>query len=179
MANSTSSGSGDYGLFDELAEEFAERYRRGQRPSLREYIDRYPETGDAIRELFPALVEVDQAEEVLEGSAGRTALPPTSLGSDRVSSLFPVHGSQPAITMGSDFKVCNTSSSAGGTVRRRGRVMECAGCGGLLVGRLQFQGHGRALGQPRRGSGATILNSDHRGGWGSADTVLYPNYWRG
>ena len=77
MANSTSSGSGDYGLFDQLAEEFAERYRRGERPSLQGYIDRCPEMGDAIRELFPALVEVEHAEEVLEGSAGRTALPPT------------------------------------------------------------------------------------------------------
>jgi len=66
MAVSTSSGSGDYGLFDELAEEFAERYRRGERPSLHEYIDRCPEMGDEIRELFPALVEVEQAEEVLE-----------------------------------------------------------------------------------------------------------------
>ena len=77
MAISTSSGSGDYGLFDELAEEFAERYRRGERPSLQEYIERCPEMGDEIRELFPALVEVEQAEEVLEGSADCTAPPPT------------------------------------------------------------------------------------------------------
>ncbi len=66
MAMSTSSGSADYGLFDELAEEFAERYRRGERPSLQEYVDRCPEMGEEIRELFPALVEVEQAEEVLE-----------------------------------------------------------------------------------------------------------------
>ena len=68
MAMSTSSGSADYGLFDELAEEFAERYRRGERPSLQEYVDRCPAMGDEIRELFPALVEVEQAEEVLEAS---------------------------------------------------------------------------------------------------------------
>ncbi len=77
MAISSSSGSGDYGLFDELAEEFAERYRRGERPSLQEYIERCPEMGDEIRELFPALVEVEQAEEVPEGSADRTSPPPT------------------------------------------------------------------------------------------------------
>src|SRR5438445_5699834 len=76
MAMTTSSGSGDYGLFDVLAEEFAERYRRGERPSLQEYIDRCPAMGDEIRELFPALVEVEQAEEVLDGSAGRLASPP-------------------------------------------------------------------------------------------------------
>jgi eukaryotic-like serine/threonine-protein kinase len=52
----------DYGRFDELAEEFAERYRRGERPSLQEYIDRLPAMADAIREMFPAMVEVEQAE---------------------------------------------------------------------------------------------------------------------
>src|SRR5207253_3081475 len=34
LTMSTSSGSRDYVRFDELAEEFAERYRRGERPSL-------------------------------------------------------------------------------------------------------------------------------------------------
>ena len=39
----------------ELAEEFLDRYRAGERPSLKEYIDRYPEHADEIREVFPAL----------------------------------------------------------------------------------------------------------------------------
>jgi WD40 repeat protein/serine/threonine protein kinase len=56
------SGSGQYALLDRLAEEFAGRYRRGERPSLKEYTDRYPELADEIRELFPALVEVEQVE---------------------------------------------------------------------------------------------------------------------
>jgi eukaryotic-like serine/threonine-protein kinase len=73
MTTSTSSGSGDYGLFDELAEEFAGRYRRGERPSLQEYVDRCPAMGDEIRELFPALVEVEQAEELLEDQADPAA----------------------------------------------------------------------------------------------------------
>ena len=59
---STSSGSPDYGRFDELAREFAERYRRGERPGLQEYIDRLPEMADEIREMFPALVEVERVE---------------------------------------------------------------------------------------------------------------------
>ena len=33
------------------------RYRRGERPALAEYTDRYPELADEIRELFPALVD--------------------------------------------------------------------------------------------------------------------------
>jgi WD40 repeat protein/serine/threonine protein kinase/Flp pilus assembly protein TadD len=57
------SGSGQYALLDQLAEEFAERYRRGERPSLREYTDRCPNLADQICELFPALVEVEQAED--------------------------------------------------------------------------------------------------------------------
>ena len=59
---STSSGSRDYGRFDELAKEFAERYRRGERPSLQEYVDRLPEMADKIRETFPTLVEVEQVQ---------------------------------------------------------------------------------------------------------------------
>src|SRR5580698_5726551 len=58
----TESGTRDYGRFDELAEEFAERYRRGERPSLQEYVDRFPEMAEEIREMFPALVEVEQAD---------------------------------------------------------------------------------------------------------------------
>jgi serine/threonine protein kinase/WD40 repeat protein/tetratricopeptide (TPR) repeat protein len=66
---SMSSVPGDYGRFDELAEEFANRYRRGERPSLQEYIDRLPEMADQIREMFPALVEVEQAEGDARGQA--------------------------------------------------------------------------------------------------------------
>jgi serine/threonine protein kinase/WD40 repeat protein/tetratricopeptide (TPR) repeat protein len=45
---------------DELAEEFADRFRRGERPALSEYILRYPELADEIREVFPALVMMEQ-----------------------------------------------------------------------------------------------------------------------
>ena len=78
---STNTSSANYGKFDELAEEFAARFRRGERPSLQEYIDRCPELADEIRELFPALVEVERAEEDQHerpGARGRggPALPP-------------------------------------------------------------------------------------------------------
>ena len=63
MNATTGPASRDYGRFDELAEEFAARYRRGERPGLQEYIDRCPELADEIREMFPALVEVERAEE--------------------------------------------------------------------------------------------------------------------
>jgi eukaryotic-like serine/threonine-protein kinase len=42
-----------------LAEEFVERFRRGERPALSEYTMRYPELADDIRDLFPALVMLE------------------------------------------------------------------------------------------------------------------------
>jgi WD40 repeat protein len=54
--------SGRCNLLDQLVEEFAERYRRGERPSIQEYLDRYPDLSDDIRDLFPALAAVEQAE---------------------------------------------------------------------------------------------------------------------
>ncbi len=48
---------------DRLAEEFAARYRRGERPPLQEYVEKYPELADDIRRLFPTLVEMEQIKE--------------------------------------------------------------------------------------------------------------------
>src|SRR5690348_10535112 len=56
-----------------LAEEFAERYRRGERPSLSEYTARYPEQAGRIRHLFPALVEMEQLGSVGGPGAGNFA----------------------------------------------------------------------------------------------------------
>jgi serine/threonine protein kinase/WD40 repeat protein/tetratricopeptide (TPR) repeat protein len=70
---STSPGSHGYSRFDELAEEFAKRYRRGERPSVEEYVERLPEMADEIREMFPALIEVEQAH----GAARAEIVPPS------------------------------------------------------------------------------------------------------
>src|SRR5437588_9020844 len=43
----------------ELAEEFLERYRKGERPPLKEYIDRHPELAAEIREVFPAMAMME------------------------------------------------------------------------------------------------------------------------
>ena len=53
-------------LLNQLGEEFAERFRRGERPALQEYIDRHPELADDIREFFPAMVEMEQVKEARE-----------------------------------------------------------------------------------------------------------------
>src|SRR5262245_4737990 len=46
---------------EELAEVFLERYRRGERPALSDFIARAPEHAEEIRELFPALVLLEKA----------------------------------------------------------------------------------------------------------------------
>ena len=45
---------------DLLAESFLERFRRGERPSLEEYTAAHPELAEDIRDLFPALVEIER-----------------------------------------------------------------------------------------------------------------------
>jgi serine/threonine protein kinase/WD40 repeat protein/Tfp pilus assembly protein PilF len=60
-------------VIDRLAEEFAARYRRGERPALQEYLDKYPELAEDIRAVFPALVEMEQVKEDHAEPASATA----------------------------------------------------------------------------------------------------------
>jgi WD40 repeat protein len=83
------SESEQYDLLDRLAEEFAARFRRGEHPTLKEYTDNYPELADEIRELFPALVKVEQADDARQGEdepAGLRAKnqPPSQIGDYRI-----------------------------------------------------------------------------------------------
>jgi serine/threonine protein kinase/WD40 repeat protein len=59
---------------NDLAEEFLDRFRRGERPSLTEFTSKYPELAEEIRELFPALVMIEDLGSV----AGQPALPRTA-----------------------------------------------------------------------------------------------------
>jgi serine/threonine protein kinase/WD40 repeat protein len=52
----------------DLAQEFADRYRRGEHPSLSEYVARYPEHADRIRDIFPAMIAIEK-----HGSSGAWA----------------------------------------------------------------------------------------------------------
>ena len=63
-------------LLNELAHEFAERYRRGERPPLNEYTDRYPELAGEIRELFPTLVMMEQFGSGVDNPSGPVARRP-------------------------------------------------------------------------------------------------------
>src|SRR6266481_9977672 len=75
-------------LLNHLADEFAVRYRRGERPSLQEYVDRHPELADDIREFFPTLVEMEQVKDdrqaPVEQAASRVLPPFERLGDFRI-----------------------------------------------------------------------------------------------
>ena len=43
-----------------ILESFVSRFRDGERPSLTDLIARYPELAEPIRELVPALVDLEQ-----------------------------------------------------------------------------------------------------------------------
>jgi WD40 repeat protein/serine/threonine protein kinase len=75
-------------LLNRLADEFAARYRQGERLSLQEYIDRHPELADDIREFFPALAEMEQVRadrDEVSAPVAAGALPPLErLGDYRI-----------------------------------------------------------------------------------------------
>ena len=47
-------------LLAELADDFAARFRRGERPSVNDYAGRYPALANEIHELFPALLVMEK-----------------------------------------------------------------------------------------------------------------------
>jgi serine/threonine protein kinase/WD40 repeat protein len=69
-----------------LAEEFVERYRRGERPSLTEYIARCPEQAERIRQLFPMLVMMEEA-----GSGEAASLADTCAHERAETDRIPAH----------------------------------------------------------------------------------------
>ena len=68
--------SANYVLLTRLADEFAARYRAGERPSLQEYIDRHPALAEDIRELFPAMFEIEQVKEDHQNAVVHGGAPP-------------------------------------------------------------------------------------------------------
>src|SRR5215472_7897370 len=63
--------SADRNPVEALAEEFTERHRRGERPALTEYTDRYPQWADEIHELFPALLVMEQLKPAAADRTGQ------------------------------------------------------------------------------------------------------------
>ena len=80
------------GLVLELAEEFLERYRKGQRPPLLEYVEKYPDLADEIREVFPAMAMME-----------KIALADESLAGDPTGAVQPVKA--PALDQLGDYRI--------------------------------------------------------------------------
>ncbi len=70
-----------------LAEEFLDRKRRGEHPTLREYAERYPELADDIRDLFPALLMMEDLGEDSGGTTGSLAADNGAAASTRLQRL--------------------------------------------------------------------------------------------
>jgi WD40 repeat protein/serine/threonine protein kinase len=55
-----SSDSSRDALLEQLAQEFVERHRRGEQPAISHYVDRHPDLAADIRQLFPAMIQVEK-----------------------------------------------------------------------------------------------------------------------
>jgi WD40 repeat protein/serine/threonine protein kinase len=76
-----SSSESPSGIVLQLAEEFLQRYRRGERPSLKEYTDRHPDLAAEIREVFPAMALMENialADESLDAGPAARGLAKTT-----------------------------------------------------------------------------------------------------
>lgn len=71
-----------------LATEFSERGRRGENPTIEEYLEKYPELADGINELFPIVAALEQWKSDRESELLRNHLPDqfkfTQLGDCRI-----------------------------------------------------------------------------------------------
>lgn len=69
---------------DLLAEEFADRFRRGERPSISEYVERYPDHADQLRDLLPAVAQMEQLKQLRRVATDVEESPPDRLGDFRI-----------------------------------------------------------------------------------------------
>ncbi len=100
-----------------VLESFLARFRNGERPSLTEYVGRYPALANEIRELLPALVEIEQLGSV-GGAVAQAGAPSATDGYDPAAGLTAPVGDR-----------------AGPWPQRLGdyRILGCIGEGGMGV----------------------------------------------
>src|SRR5579875_2564632 len=74
-------------LLEQLAEEFVERHRRGERPALSEYVNRHPDLAEEVRDLFPALVQIEKLKPA-SGDLTGDFVPSTAPPDERIPERF-------------------------------------------------------------------------------------------
>jgi serine/threonine protein kinase len=79
----------DVNRVDDLAEEFARRWRAGEQPSVEEYAARYPQCAEEIRDVLPAVVMMEQlkprpADSGTSRPAPTPDAPPRQVGEYRI-----------------------------------------------------------------------------------------------
>lgn len=75
---------------DPIAEEFVLRFRRGEHPSVTEYVDRYPDLADEIRDVLPSVALLEQLRQNRDSAA---------------ESASPVPGSEPVPEQIGDYRI--------------------------------------------------------------------------
>ena len=71
-------------MVEQLAESFVERFRRGERPAISDYMQRYPQFAAQIQEVFPALVAMEQVHRDIQPE---TSCPTAPLAAPLLTSL--------------------------------------------------------------------------------------------
>jgi tetratricopeptide (TPR) repeat protein len=79
-------GDGDREPFECVAEEFVERCRRGESPSVGEYLERYPELAETLRKLLPAVAMIERLGQgaFAQAETPATGKMPSQLGEFRI-----------------------------------------------------------------------------------------------
>jgi serine/threonine protein kinase/WD40 repeat protein len=79
--------SSDRNPVEELAEEFLERIRRGEKPALSEYTNKYPSLAGEIRSLFPALLMMEDVRQGDSETSSVRALNPLATTGKKLERL--------------------------------------------------------------------------------------------
>jgi serine/threonine protein kinase len=132
----------------QILDSFVDRLRHGERPSIREYAQRYPDHADEILELFPPIIEVEQAglvgQEPHGSRAGREGSRGTGPLGEPVRSDGPTTTSAPLTLLG-DYRILRAIGEGGMGVVYEAERVALRSRVALKVIHTRFRGRGEYL----------------------------------